>query len=169
MSFNKPEHTVVNGMVLEYLQAENENYRQKIVTHEQQIRDLQEENLGLRQCLWLLHPDPIGMKYGDDGEMQLQGIDFKRQPAEEIIQATTKALQKRWGDLQAQVEQWQQSAVKSYVTDCVISGRQDDGALFEQTNHGLIIRLNKYAIVPLEDYKKLQQELRCYREGSKDE
>ena len=43
-----------------------------------QVERLTEENESLRNMLWLLWPDPQGMKYGDDGEMQLSAIDFKR-------------------------------------------------------------------------------------------
>lgn len=41
-----------------------------------------EENLTLRRLLWAAHPSEI--KYGDDGELQSDGIDFLRMPAQEI-------------------------------------------------------------------------------------
>jgi hypothetical protein len=42
--------------------------------------ELQAENKTLRRLLWLTFPGG----YGDDGEMQADGIDFKRQTAQEI-------------------------------------------------------------------------------------
>lgn len=40
------------------------------------------ENLALRRLLWLAHSD--GTQYGDDGEMQIGMIDFKRDPVDSI-------------------------------------------------------------------------------------
>jgi len=40
------------------------------------------ENLTLRRLLWRAHSD--GTQYGDDGEMQLGMIDFKRDPVDSI-------------------------------------------------------------------------------------
>lgn len=55
------------------------------------IRDLIEENQNFRAALWLLHPD--GGKYGDDGEMQANGIDYKRGMPRLLVEETTKAIQ----------------------------------------------------------------------------
>lgn len=41
-----------------------------------------------RKALWLAYND--GTAYGDDGEMQLWGIDFKRESLDQIIKAVVK-------------------------------------------------------------------------------
>ena len=57
------------------------------------IEEQQAEIYKFRKASWLLYPDPFGMKYGDDGEMQSGRIDFKRAPIDELIEAYTKAVQ----------------------------------------------------------------------------
>ena len=47
--------------------------------------DLKKSEMQFRELLWLRCND--GSAYGDDGEMQLWGIDFKRQPVDEIEEA----------------------------------------------------------------------------------
>lgn len=37
-----------------------------------------------RAHLWVNHGCPFGALYGDDGEMQCHGIDFKRMPLEDL-------------------------------------------------------------------------------------
>ena len=48
------------------------------------------EEYRLRRLLWLAHND--GTAYGDDGEMQLRGVDFKRDSVDRIEEAITQ-----WG------------------------------------------------------------------------
>ncbi len=63
----------------------------------ERILTLEAENLLLRQLLWVWHGCPFEARYGDDGEMQCQGvpdghgvIDFKRDPVtliQDMLQA----------------------------------------------------------------------------------
>jgi hypothetical protein len=55
------------------------------MTSQEEILLLREENLALRRMLWLAKND--GSAYGDDGEMQLWCIDFRRASATEIEDA----------------------------------------------------------------------------------
>ena len=48
------------------------------------IPGLLEENKALRKLVWLSH-GCNNMPYGDDGEMQCCGIDFKRLSVEDIV------------------------------------------------------------------------------------
>ena len=50
--------------------------------------ELQAENTILRRLLWIAYSQ--GKGYGDDGEMQFEGIDFKRMTIEEIQNAITR-------------------------------------------------------------------------------
>ena len=52
--------------------------------------DLMAENKVLRRLLWICHAQGHG--YGDDGEMQFDGIDFKRMSAQEIQTSITHHL-----------------------------------------------------------------------------
>jgi hypothetical protein len=65
--------------------------------YESQLTAANEENFKFRQALWLLNGD-VG-KYGDDGEMQSLGVDYKRGDADRIIRTTTKEIQKTTGKL----------------------------------------------------------------------
>jgi hypothetical protein len=49
------------------------------------------DNILMRQALWMLNPSLI--RYGDDGEMQVDGCDYRRAPVEALIRTTTLALQ----------------------------------------------------------------------------
>src|ERR1017187_6437082 len=50
--------------------------------------DLDAENKILRRLLWIAYSQ--GKGYGDDGEMQFEGIDFKRMTIEEIRNGITR-------------------------------------------------------------------------------
>ena len=50
--------------------------------------ELETENKILRRLLWIAYSQ--GKGYGDDGEMQFEGIDFKRMTIEEIQNAITR-------------------------------------------------------------------------------
>jgi len=56
--------------------------------------DGREEELKLRELLWLRHGCSISSLYGDDGEMQCSNclIDFKRDSVERIGSLLTKKL-----------------------------------------------------------------------------
>ena len=43
---------------------------------------LEQDNIVLRKLLWLSRND--GSAYGDDGEMQLRGLDYRRMPVSEL-------------------------------------------------------------------------------------
>jgi len=59
---------------------------------DEEIEAVKKENKKLRELLWLNHGCPIGMLYGDDGEMQCNKcmIDFKRDSIEDIINKFAK-------------------------------------------------------------------------------
>lgn len=78
------------------LRAELDELRSTLVTS-----DL--ENKAFREALWLSHGH-IG-QYGDDGEMQCAEclaygmVDYKREPATDVIAVATKALQDKFAEL----------------------------------------------------------------------
>ena len=70
-----------------------------------EIEALKKQLALCRKTLWLFHPDPLGIKYGDDGEMQLNGHDFLREPIEDLINITRKAIQKELSTLQERLRE----------------------------------------------------------------
>ena len=72
---------------------EKGEWRCEICHHGKHVCGATEELALCRKALWLFHPDPLGIKYGDDGEMQLNGHDFLREPIEDLINITRKAIQ----------------------------------------------------------------------------
>jgi hypothetical protein len=64
----------------------------KLAIVTEQLAAANEENFKFRQALWLLNGDVF--KYGDDGEMQSLGVDYKRGSADIVIQTTTREIQK---------------------------------------------------------------------------
>ncbi len=58
---------------------------------------IEEEELLLRQMLWLSHGCPISALYGDDGEMHCGScmIDFKRMKPSVIIQIRQKLIRQK--------------------------------------------------------------------------
>jgi hypothetical protein len=74
---------------------EKERNQNNVANYSEQINHL-------RQCLWHLHPATL--KYGDDGEMQCMGLDYKRQDIDVLIQATTKALQRYIAQLRTETK-----------------------------------------------------------------
>jgi hypothetical protein len=67
------------------LMDENELYKK--------YKELEKENLKLRELLWLNHnPDHVNGLYGDDGELQCSAcmIDFKRMSVSDIIKKLTE-------------------------------------------------------------------------------
>jgi hypothetical protein len=67
--------------------------------YEQLLTAANSENYKFRQALWLLNGDVF--KYGDDGEMQSLGVDYKRGSADVVIQNTTREIQKTSKELSA--------------------------------------------------------------------
>jgi len=49
------------------------------------------------------------------------------------------------------------NTLKSYITECLIVPRKDEILFHMKENGEMLARLHKYAIVPLEDYERLNQ------------
>jgi hypothetical protein len=47
--------------------------------------------------------------------------------------------------------------VEGYIANCYLHQRETDPTIFEVDNNTLTIRLNNYAIIPMEIYRMLQQ------------
>ena len=56
-------------------------------------RDLEME---LRREWWVNHGCPVHAMYGDDGEMQCHGFDFKRQPLDVLRDTVRTRRQEQW-------------------------------------------------------------------------
>jgi DNA repair exonuclease SbcCD ATPase subunit len=100
------------------------------------VKDLQsqlaaanEENFKFRQALWLLNGD-VG-KYGDDGEMQSLGVDYKRGDADRIIRTTTKEIQKTTVKLTAANARLEEA---EKVIDSLINAKPDWNPLSHPSN-----------------------------------
>ncbi len=92
---------------------------------EEDVLDLIEENDKFREALWNLNPTPG--HYGDDGEMQVAGLDYKRQRAEDIIAATVKSIQEEVESLR-NYEKVLEAQVEFVMTDVERLTKRCEGA-----------------------------------------
>lgn len=71
------------AQAIRMVSAVDEKLKQAEATVARQVGELTSLELRYRQKLWAAHAHPFPMRYGDDGEMQCGGCDFKRQSLEE--------------------------------------------------------------------------------------
>jgi hypothetical protein len=80
-----------------------------------EIKQAEGETATIRKELWLGHGHE-GL-YGDDGEMQCQGFDFKRDTIERCFEHYMRALREReakWRELLAAAQNWRSDEPKKW-------------------------------------------------------